>query len=145
MDSAYVSAIAALTGSVIGGLTSLLTTSQSQRSQLNAQLRQHDLDRREQLYKDFIEEASRLYADAYEHDTAKVATLVKLYALVSRMRVRASQAVIHNADKVVRRIIETYLGPIVTLQDIEKALVHDALDPLRDFSDACREELQAIL
>jgi hypothetical protein len=61
------------------------------------------------------------------------------------MRVRASQAVIHNADKVVRRIIETYLGPIVTLQDIEKALVHDALDPLRDFSDACREELQTIL
>jgi hypothetical protein len=145
MDSAYVSALAALAGSVIGGLTSLLTTSQSQRTQLNAQLRQHDLDRREQLYKDFIEEASRLYADAYEHDTAKVANLVKLYALVSRMRVRASKAVIHNADTVVRRIIETYLGPIVTLQDIEKALVHDELDPLRDFSDACREELQMIL
>jgi hypothetical protein len=42
MDSAYISALAALAGSVIGGLTSLLTTSQSQRTQLSAQLRQHD-------------------------------------------------------------------------------------------------------
>jgi hypothetical protein len=145
MDSSYVSALAALAGSVVGGLTSLLTTWQTQRTQLSTQLRQHDLDRREQLYKDFIEEGSRLYADAYEHDTANVANFVKLYALVSRMRVRASPAVVENADKLVRRIIETYLGPNLTLRDIEKALVHDALDPLRDFSDACREELQRLL
>ena len=145
MDPAYVSALAALAGSVVGGLTSLTTTWQTQRTQLGAQLRQHDLDRREQLYKDFIEEASRLYADAYEHDKADVANLVKLYALVSRMRVRSSPAVVESADKVVRLIIETYLGPNLTLEDIEKAIAHDAMDPLRQFSDACREELQTLL
>jgi len=145
MDPAYVSALAALAGSVVGGLTSLTTTWQTQRTQLSAQLRQRDLDRREQLYKDFIEEASRLYADAYEHDKADVANLVTLYALVSRMRVRSSPAVVENADKVVRLIIETYLGPNLTLEDIEKAIAHDAMDPLRQFSDACREELQTLL
>jgi hypothetical protein len=83
--------------------------------------------------------------DAYEHDKADVANLVTLYALVSRMRVRSSPVVVESADKVVRLIIETYLGPNLTLQDIEKAIAHDAMDPLRQFSDACREELQTLL
>jgi hypothetical protein len=144
MDNAYVSALAALAGSVIGGLTSLTTTWLSQRTQLTAQRHEHDLDRREQLYKDFIEEASRLYADAYEHDRADVANLVKLYALVSRMRVRSSKGVIESADKVVRLIIETFLGPNRTLRDIEEMLVHEEMDPLRQFSNACRDELHRL-
>jgi hypothetical protein len=144
MDTAYISALAALAGSVIGGMTSLTTTWQTQRTQLTAQRRESELARREQLYKDFIEEASRLYADAYEHDKADVANLVKLYALVSRMRVRSSAVVIVNADKVVRLIIETYLGPNRTLRDIPEMLSHEAMDPLRQFSDACRDELQRL-
>ncbi len=144
MDTAYISALAALAGSVIGGMTSLTTTWQTQRTQLTAQRRESEMARREQLYKDFIEEASRLYADAYEHDKADVANLVKLYALVSRMRVRSSAVVIDNADKVVRLIIETYLGPNRTLRDIPEMLAHAAMDPLRQFSDACRDELQRL-
>ena len=144
MDTAYVSALAALAGSVIGGMTSLTTTWQTQRTQLTAQRRESEMARREQLYKDFIEEASRLYADAYEHDKADVANLVKLYSLVSRMRVRSSAVVIDNADKVVRLIIETYLGPNRTLRDIPEMLAHEAMDPLRQFSDACRDELQRL-
>jgi len=142
MDPAYISALAALAGSAIGGLTSLTTTWQTQRAQFAAQQHEHDLDMRERLYRDFIEEASRLYADAYEHDKADVTNLVKLYALVSRMRVRSSTAVIENADKVVRLIIETYLGPNRTFQDVKDLLVHEEMDPLRQFSNACREELQ---
>lgn len=141
MDNAYASTLAALAGSVIGGLTSLTTTWQSQRVQLTAQRRDRDLERREQLYKDFIEEASRLYADAYEHDKADVVDLVKLYALVSRMRVRSSAIVVENADNVVRLIVETYLGPNRTLRDIEKMLTHEEMDPLHAFSNACRDEL----
>jgi hypothetical protein len=144
MEPGYVSALAALAGSIIGGLTSLGTTWLAQRTQLTAQRRDHDLDRREQLYKDFIEEASRLYGDAYEHENADVANLVKLYALVSRMRVRSSTAVVEHADKVVRLIVATYLGPNKTMRDIEEMLAHEAMDPLRQFSDACREELHRV-
>lgn len=108
MDSAYVSALAALAGSTIGGVTSLAASWLTQHVQFSAQQRALSYNRRVDLYKSFIEEASRLYADAYEHDQATVSNLVSLYAFVSRMRVLSSPAIVESA--VVRTIIETYWG-----------------------------------
>jgi len=145
MDPAYASAFAALAGSVIGGLTSLTASRLTQRTQVRAQQIAHDVASREDLYKDFIEEASKLYADALEHDQADTAKLVRLYALVSRMRVRSSPPVIENADRIMRVIIETYLGPNITLRDLSVSLENrQAMDPLREFSEACREELRTL-
>jgi hypothetical protein len=59
MDAAYVSAFAALGGALIGGLTSFATSWITQQTQARAQQLEHKLTRREELYKDFIEEASR--------------------------------------------------------------------------------------
>ena len=56
MDAAYFSGLAALAGSVIGGLTSLGATWLTQHSQLGAQQFVRNLERRETLYKDFINE-----------------------------------------------------------------------------------------
>ena len=98
MESAYFSAFAALAGSTIGGLTSLTASWLTQHEQFRAQQRASDLSRREQLYENFIEEASRWYADAYEHDTAQVSNLVNLYALVSRMRVLSSPTIVESAS-----------------------------------------------
>ncbi len=142
MDQAYASALAALAGSAIGGMTSLTTSWLSQRTQFRAQRLGQDLGRREDLYRDFIEEASRLYTDAFEHDQADVSKLVKLYALVSRMRVLSSGSIIDGADKVCRVIIETYLSPNKSFRDLPEFLDNSAMDPLREFSNACREELR---
>jgi hypothetical protein len=90
MEPAYITAFAALAGSLIGGLTSLAASWLSQHVQVREQQRVQDLNKREELYKDFIEEASKLYVDAYEHDKAEVSNLINLYALVSRMRVLSS-------------------------------------------------------
>jgi len=68
MDTAYFSAFAALAGSAIGGLTSLVASWLTQRGQFKVQRLAHEIARREDLYKDFIEEASKSYADAIEHD-----------------------------------------------------------------------------
>ena len=108
MDPAFFSAFAALAGSAIGGVTSLGASWLSQRGQFRAQEYTRDLSRREDLYKNFIEEASRLYADAFETSNARVSNLVNLYALVSRMRVRSSPYIVQSADQVVRVILETY-------------------------------------
>ena len=91
--------------------------------------------------KDFIEEASKLYADAYEHDNAHVSNLVNLYALVSRIRLLSSENVLESADNVVRTIFETYLSPNKSFRELKEILDHAAKDPLRDFADACRAEL----
>lgn len=142
MDAAYLSAFAALAGSVIGGLTSLAASWLTQRVQFRAQQLAQDLSRREELYKDFIEEASKWYADAYGHDNAEISNLVKLYALVSGMRILSSPKVVENADRVVGLIIETYLAPNKSLRDLQEIVNSGMIDPLRDFSNAYREELR---
>jgi hypothetical protein len=141
MEPAYFSAFAALAGSTIGGLTSLATSWLTQHAQFRSQQVAHDASRREQLYENFIEEASRLYADAYEHDEGDTSKLVNLYALVSKMRVLSSPGIVENADSVVRVIIETYLAPNKTFRDVVEILNNETMDPLRAFSNACREEL----
>jgi hypothetical protein len=142
MDPAFFSAFAALAGSAIGGVTSLGASWLSHRVQFRAQEYTRSVSHREELYKSFIEEASKLYADAYENDNARVSTLVGLSALVSRMRILSSPAIVRSADEVVRKIIETYHRPNKTLGDVVEIIDHDELNPLKDFSNACREELR---
>ena len=64
MDTAYISAIAALSGSIIGGLTSLAASWVSQNAQARTQMLLESKSRRQELYKAFIEEAAKLYGDA---------------------------------------------------------------------------------
>jgi hypothetical protein len=87
MDAAFISAISALAGSVIGGLTTGFTTLLSQRSQARAGMVAHDLARREDLLRDFIVTASKTCSDAIINSEPKMPEIVDLYAMVSRMRV----------------------------------------------------------
>jgi len=68
MDVASISALSALAGSVVGGLTSGFTTWLSQRAQARAGQLAHDKSQREDLYKDFIIAASKAYGDVMELD-----------------------------------------------------------------------------
>jgi len=141
MDAGYISAVAALSGSVIGGLTSLAASWLSQNAQAHAQQSIRNREQRQALYKAFIEEASRLYAHSLETDEADITDMVKLYAFTNEMRVVSAAAVAETAEGVVRLIIETYFGPNRTLGDLRKSLATDWLDPLQGFSQACRKDL----
>ena len=147
MEIPYFSAFAALAGSAIGGLTTLAASWLVQRLQFSTERLAHNIDRREDLYKDFIEEASKCFTDAFEHEITDASKLFRLYALVSRMRVLSSKDVIEQADRVMRVIAETYLAPNKSIRDVvTDRLKHNkgleqALNPLRDFSNACRDEL----
>ena len=140
MDSASISAFAALGGALIGGLTSFATSWLTQQTQARAQQLEHKLTRQEDLYKEFIEEASRLYADSLVHDTPDVSQLVRLYAMISRMRVLSSTKTVESADKVGRMIVDSYLAPNKTFPELRDMVNKGAIDPLRDFSEASREE-----
>jgi hypothetical protein len=96
---------------------------------------------REELYKNFIEEASRLYADALVNDKSEVSKLVDLYALIARMKILSGDAVIEAAEKAGRLILNTYLSPNRTFVDLPDLI--NEMDPLRDFSEACRCELHS--
>jgi hypothetical protein len=146
VDPAYFSGIAALTGSLIGGLTAVSTTWVTQHVQVREHRREEAVRRRRETYEGFIEEAAKLYADALEHDKAEVSKLVNLYALVSRMRILSSPAVVEQADRVMRVIVDSYLAPNRTLRDVpEMWTPNHTMDLLRDFSGACRDELETAL
>ena len=142
MDGLSISALAALSGSLIGGLTALGGSWLRQVAEARLQEEAEDRTTREALYRDFIVEASRLYGDALMHDKAEVSELIGLYAMISRMRVRSSPRVIRHAEKVALNIVNTYLGPNRTFRDLHQMLEREQIDPLGDFSAACREELR---
>jgi hypothetical protein len=144
MASAYLPAVAALAGSAIGGLTSLASAWLTQNHQDRAKGILQDKSRRQKLYKQFIDEASKLYADALAHDEAEVAALVSVYALISQMRVLSSAAVVEAAEAVVRMIVETYFAPNKTFPEVRKLVNSHAIDPLRAFADECRAEMRAL-
>ena len=64
MDVAYISALSALAGSVVGGLTSGVTTWLALRHQERARQLAHNKSAREDLYRDFIVAASQAYGNA---------------------------------------------------------------------------------
>ena len=136
MNPIYLSALAALAGSAIGGLTSLASAWLRRLSQ--------DKVRRQKLYKQFIDEASKLYADALVHDQAEVSALVSVYALINRMRFLSRSDVVEKAEAVVRTIVDTYFAPNKTFPELRELVDGDAIDPLRAFSEICRAELQAL-
>jgi hypothetical protein len=144
MDLAYVSAISALAGSVIGGLTTGYTTWLTQRSQARAGMIAHDLARREDLIRDFIIAASKTYGDAIINSEPRMPELVDLYAIVSRMRVLNMPRSVACADNVMGAIIDTYFEPNQTVRDLRELVkIGAGIDPLKEFSEAAREELRA--
>lgn len=144
MDASVLTALAALMGATIGGLTSLLATSLTQRRQARAQLLTHDIMRREDLYKAFIEEASKCYIHALQHDKADIPGLVGLYSKFSSMRILSSSSVLDTADHIERKIVDTYLTPGKTFLELREMINSGSFDLLRDFSAACRDELESL-
>ena len=144
MDSAYVPALAAFGGSAVGGLTSVVATWLTQRRKDSARRLMQEKARRQKLYKQFIDEASKLYADALVHDNSEVSALVNMYALIGRMRISSSDPVIGKAESVARMIIETYFSPNRTFPELRQLMNSRSMDPLREFGEVCRKELNAL-
>ena len=137
MDASIISALAALTGAAVGGLTSGIANWLNHRSQVRAQWILHEKTRRQILYRDFIDEASKCYIDALQHAEADIPGLVGLYAKLSRMRALSSKPVVHRAEDVARKILDTYLEPDKSFVELREMAIDGTIDLLQGFSDAC--------
>jgi hypothetical protein len=142
MSDAILPAVAALAGSAIGGLTSFASAWLTQHHQDRAKQASQDKGRRQALYRQFIDEASKLYADALAHDKSDISALVSIYALIGQMRIQSSLAVVGKAETIVRTIIETYFAPNKTFIEFRELVNGHTIDLLRPFTDECRAELQ---
>jgi hypothetical protein len=142
VDASIISALAALTGAAVGGLTSGVAAWLNHRSQVRTEWILHEKSRRQSLYRDFIEEAAKCYIDALQHDEADIPGLVGLYAKLSSMRALSSKPVLNRAEDVVRKILDTYLEPDKSFVELRKMAIDGTIDLLRGFSDACRDEFE---
>jgi hypothetical protein len=142
VDVSIISALAALTGAAVGGLTSGMANWLSQRSQVRVEWILQEKGRRQVLYRDFIENAAKCYIDALQHDEADIPGLVGLYAKLSAMRALSSKMVVHSAEEVSRKILDTYLEPDKNFGELREMAIDGTIDLLRGFSDACHEEFE---
>ena len=99
---------------------------------------------REQLYlQTSISESTRALADAMQHNLKDASALIPTYALLSRIRLSSSEAVVASADKVLKNIVNTFAEPNLSPEEIRaRAISGD--DPLREFSQICRRDLEAM-
>ena len=146
VDSSVVTAAAAALGSLVGASASIATTWITQRTQSLRANMEWKLREREALYKEFITEASRLAIDATTHSMERPDQVMTLYGILSCIRLVSGEEVVRQGEACCRRIIELYGQPNLTTDELRAAVAAKEvgeLDPLKEFSDACRDELLA--
>jgi hypothetical protein len=142
MDAALLSAFSALAGSAIGALSSLVTTWMTQNAQNRTTYLNQQRAKREALYSEFIDEASRLFTDALSHEMEDLSKLVHLYSIQNKIRLFASQEIVDRTKEVMEAIIAAYYAPSRKFTRAEEIINHSGeLDPLQGFSESCRAEL----
>jgi hypothetical protein len=144
MDAAVVSALSAVLGSVVGGSATIATAWVTQRGQSRRALTRAEIRKRELLYTEFIAECSRLAIDALSHTLERPENVLPAYALLNRIRLTSSGPVLAAADATVRRITEQYFRRNISLDELRELARSSSADPLKVFSEACREELGAL-
>ena len=142
VDGPVIVAFAALGGSLVGACSSVAATFMGQRLQARWGRLRGELEEREKLYGIFVEEALRLFVDSIQRSAIDPVKIMRLYSKVARMRLTSSDRVLRAAEEVGRRLLEAYERPPEDPAEVLAQYVkgEQSLDPLREFTQACREE-----
>lgn len=146
MNDALISAVAALTGSALGGVTPIISNYLIQRGLTERELLTRELAERQNLYSEFIRFGTTLYVKATtkEPQDENVDDLVTLYALVNRIRLYSSAPVIKAAQDFAALVTEKYGSAAISMEALRSATLKPHVDPLNAFSIQCRQELDEI-
>lgn len=144
MDSAIVSATAAVFGSLVGGSATVATAWLTQKTVSKRELIHEEIRKREALYGQFIGECAKLLVDAFTHTLDKPDTMLPLYALVNRIRLCASRPVLAEAERLLGRVTDQYFSGNLTLEQMRELTHSRDADPLKSFGEACRVELHSM-
>ncbi len=145
IDSTLITALAGVMGSAVGGLASFATTYFTQRNQTHRDLISREAAHREELYSQFVNEATNLYIDSLGKTLENAAALIGLYSLVGRIRLIAGDRVLLAAERIAEAIVDSYRRPPRTFEDEYKLVRERQVDPLKEFIQACREERRSML
>jgi len=144
MDTATISALSAVLGSLVGGTATAATTWMSQRALNRSKQVKDEVRRREVLYGEFIGECAKLAVDSLVHSLERPETLLPAYALLNRIRLCASTEVLAEAENVLKRVTEQYFAKNLPMEQIRQFAFSRHGDPLEAFGQTCRAELEAV-
>jgi hypothetical protein len=144
MNGAVISALAALGGSAFGGITPLISNYLIQRGMTAREMLSRELVSRQTLYSDFIQFGTKLYVSATTKQLDDANEMIALYALISRIRLFASQPVIDAAEQFATQMTERFGEAAMTMEALRNATLTHHVDPLNVFSSCCREELRSL-
>jgi hypothetical protein len=139
-----VAGLAALGGMGLGvptGAVALWLT-QSRRARCLRLLR--DLDRREDIYARFIEQASETWLEALEVPRDP-ANLIGLCAMVGRMRIGSTKPVLEAAEALMETLLDTWQQPLSALRPATEQAPLVFMAPMARFTAACRAERERVL
>jgi hypothetical protein len=141
-----ITAAAAIGGSLVGATGSVVGTWITARHATRRDLLGKQIARKEALYSDFLGESARLLVDALQHSDNNLEKLLPIYALLGRIRLSSPKPVLQKAEQLIQTIVATYPQPKMTAEQIEYRAINgqDPQDPLRQFSDTCRTELNSL-
>jgi hypothetical protein len=144
LDPAIVSGFSAVFGSLVGGGASIVTAWFTQKAQSRREATHAEIRRREVVYTEFISEGSKLLIDALDHSLDNPSVFIQIYGLLNRIRLTSSDSVVDAAEKSIEAIIERYFLPNLTVAEFRTKAQQES-DPLKGFSEACRNELRQLL
>jgi hypothetical protein len=99
---------------------SIATAWLTQRSQNVRELVRDEMHKREALYGEFVGECAKLLMDAFTHTLEKPETLLRAYALINRIRLCASPAVLNEAERLVVRITDQYFASNLAVEELRR-------------------------
>jgi len=144
LDQAYISTLAALAGTIIGGLTSFLTAWVTTNVQARNQRISAETARRQEIYGAFMDEVALLYSRALRSEQVDYADLVKAFALRGRITLMATPPVFECAERAVKFLVDLYLGPVRTPQEVRAMMDNESVDIIGEFAKRCREEFRVL-
>ena len=99
MDTTIVTALAGIVGSLCGGSASVATAWVTHKTRAKREELRAEFNKRETLYGEFINECSKRVMDSLERNLDKPDRLLSIYALLNRIRLCASDAVLAQAHR----------------------------------------------
>lgn len=141
MDTAVITGMAAVLGSLSGAVASIATTWMTQHAQKIRDRSHEEIQRREKLYGEFIAETLHLSADALDHSLEHPSIFSSLHSILGRMHLMSSPPVLEAAEACSRYIVDLYATPNLPIDQIYDTLRRFD-HPLKLFTAACRKEMQ---
>jgi hypothetical protein len=141
MDLTWVSALSGVLGSLVGGSVTFATALVTQKTVSKRELIREEMNKRQALYKEFIDACAKRLLDAFAHQLETPEPMLSVYALLSHIRLTASKPVLLEAERLLARIAEQYFSEPLTVAEVRLLARSQGADPLRAFGEACRAEL----